>query len=78
MMADDIRSGNHKLHARGVAAILRIENSPLDLFGAVYFIRSGHPLVANEARRVSDVRFSFIDKHSLTSAELWDILGGTT
>lgn len=45
--AGDAHPGNHKTHARGVAAILRIENSPLDLFGAVRFIRSSHPLVSN-------------------------------
>ncbi|KAE9382116.1 hypothetical protein N431DRAFT_321891 [Stipitochalara longipes BDJ] len=51
IMADDIRPGNHKFHARGIAAILQIENSPLDLFGAVYFIRSGHPILAKETTR---------------------------
>jgi hypothetical protein len=47
IIAGDSYSGNHNAHARGVAAILQIENSPPDLFGAVHFIRSGHPVVSN-------------------------------
>ncbi|KAI9733836.1 MAG: hypothetical protein M1818_007103 [Claussenomyces sp. TS43310] len=47
IMASDAHPSSHNAHARGVAAILQIENSPLDLFGAVQFIRSGHSLVLN-------------------------------
>jgi hypothetical protein len=47
IMADEDHLGYHSAHARGVAAMLQIENSPLDLFGAVQFIRSGHPVVLN-------------------------------
>ncbi len=45
--AGETHPGNHKAHARGVAAILQIDTSPLDLFRAVRFIQSGHPLVSN-------------------------------
>ncbi|KFY75157.1 hypothetical protein V499_04856 [Pseudogymnoascus sp. VKM F-103] len=43
IVAGESHAGNHNTHARGVAAILKIENSPLDLFGAVHFISSNHP-----------------------------------
>ncbi len=49
IIAGDAHPGNQHAHAKGVAAILRIENSPLDLFGAV---RSGHPSFLNGAARV--------------------------
>lgn len=45
--AGEFHAGNHDTHARGVAAILKIENSPLDLFGAAHFIGSDHPSVKN-------------------------------
>ena len=47
IMAGEAHHGHQNAHARGVAAILQIENSPLDLFGAVRSIQSGHPLVSN-------------------------------
>ena len=50
--AAETHPGNHKAHARGVAAILQIDTSPLDLFGAVRFIQSGHPLVSNGVLQV--------------------------
>ncbi|KAK0516280.1 hypothetical protein JMJ35_000883 [Cladonia borealis] len=48
IMAGDSYPGNHNAHARGVAAILQIENSPLELFGA---IRSSHPIVRKNGIR---------------------------
>lgn len=45
--AGETHAGNHDTHARGVAAILKIENSPLDLFGAAHFIGSDNPSVKN-------------------------------
>lgn len=63
MIAGDADPGNHKAHARGVAAILQIENSPLDLFGAVHFIRSGHPLVSNGVVQVRTI-FIFSNSYS--------------
>jgi hypothetical protein len=54
IVANESHPGYHNAHARGVAAILQIENSPLDLFGAVQFVRSGHPLVLNGAVQVNE------------------------
>lgn len=44
--AADTCTDNLNAHARGVAAILQIDIS-LDLFGAIRFIQSGHPLVSS-------------------------------
>ena len=44
--ASDAYADNLNAHARGVAAILQVD-IPLDLFGAVRLIQSGHPLVSN-------------------------------
>ncbi|KFY07949.1 hypothetical protein V492_06673 [Pseudogymnoascus sp. VKM F-4246] len=49
IIAGEFHAGNHNTHARGVAAILKIENSPLDLFGAAHFIGPNHFLVRNRA-----------------------------
>ena len=53
IVAGEAHAGNQIAHARGVAAILKIESSPLDLFGAVRFIQSVHPLVSNTLSQVS-------------------------
>ncbi|KAL8784614.1 MAG: hypothetical protein Q9213_003869 [Squamulea squamosa] len=47
VVATEAQPDNWKAHARGVAAILQIEHSPLDLFGAVRFTRSSHPWISN-------------------------------
>lgn len=47
--------GNHEAHAKGLAAILQIENSPLDLFGAVHLIRSNHPLLSGGVIQVRTI-----------------------
>ncbi|PMD32695.1 hypothetical protein L207DRAFT_440254 [Hyaloscypha variabilis F] len=73
VMADENRPGNHQFHARGVAAILQIENSPLDLFGAVHFIRSGHPVISNEATRNCGI-FSAAPHHEKGGQSLDDLL----
>ena len=44
--ASDNYAGNLDAHATGVAAILKVD-IPLDLFGAVRLIQSGHPSVSN-------------------------------
>ena len=44
--ASDTYAGNLNAYARGVAAILHIDIS-LELFGAIRFIQSFHPLVSN-------------------------------
>ena len=54
IVADEAHTCNQNAHARGVAAILKIESPPLDLFGAVRLIQSIHPLVSNGS---SQVRF---------------------
>jgi hypothetical protein len=69
IIAGDNYAGNHNAHARGVAAILRIENSPLDLFGAVHCIRSCHQVVSNGPVQVRTVLFLSLNlKQSLTRA----------
>ncbi|KAL9612465.1 MAG: hypothetical protein Q9167_002937 [Letrouitia subvulpina] len=47
IVADEAYPGNHQAHARGVAAILAIRNSPFDLFGAVQANRLGY-LIASD------------------------------
>ena len=44
IVAEETNPGHHTAHAGGVAAILQIENNPLELVAAVL---SGHPLVLN-------------------------------
>ncbi|KAJ5538369.1 hypothetical protein N7494_007848 [Penicillium frequentans] len=44
VVAEEANPGHHTAHAGGVAAILQIENNPLELVQAVL---SGHPLVLN-------------------------------
>ena len=63
IIAGEAHPGNHNAHARGVAAILQIQSSPLDLFGAVQFIQSGHPLVLNG---VVQVRIFLSFSHTYT------------
>lgn len=53
IVAGESHAGYHNAHARGVAAILKIENSPLDLFGAVHFMGSSHPAVKKGVLRVT-------------------------
>ena len=53
IVAGEAHAGNQIAHARGVAAILKIESRPLDLFGAVRSIQSVHPLVSNDIMQVS-------------------------
>ena len=55
IVARETQHSNHNAHARGVAAILQIENSPLDLFGAVQFIQSDHPVVLNRVIQVRTI-----------------------
>ena len=52
IVAGEAHVSNQSAHARGVAAILKIENPPLDLFGAVRSIQSIHPLVSNSLFQV--------------------------
>ncbi|OBT74023.1 hypothetical protein VF21_05986 [Pseudogymnoascus sp. 05NY08] len=52
IVAGESYAGNHNTHARGVAAILKIEKSPLDFFGAVQFMGSSHPAVKKGVLRV--------------------------
>ena len=42
IVAEESNPGHHTTHAKGVAAILQIENSPLEIVQAVL---SGHPLI---------------------------------
>jgi plasmid stability protein len=42
IVSEETNPGHHTAHAEGVAAILQIENNPLELVAAVL---SGHPLV---------------------------------
>ncbi|KFY44171.1 hypothetical protein V495_03599 [Pseudogymnoascus sp. VKM F-4514 (FW-929)] len=42
IVAGESHAGNHNTHARGVAAILKTEHSPLDLFGAAHFAGSNN------------------------------------
>lgn len=70
--AGDTRPGNFHTHARGVAAILQIENSPVDLFGAVHFLRSNHSVIFKGVP-VSFVRYSALWMCVLNVPELWDI-----
>jgi hypothetical protein len=44
IISEKTNPGHHTAHAGGVAAILQIENNPLELVAAVL---SGHPLVLN-------------------------------
>ena len=68
-MAGEAHPGNHNAHARGVAAILQIEKSPLDLFGAVHFIRSSHPLVLNGAVQVNAI-YSSSNGHTKVGSQV--------
>lgn len=52
IVAGESHAGNHNTHALGVAAILKIENSPLDIFGSAHFIGSSHPSVQDGVPRV--------------------------
>ena len=49
IVAAETRLGNHSAHAGGVAAILRIEKAPLDLFWAVRYMRSRQPINPNSS-----------------------------
>jgi len=54
-----------------VAALLQIEHSSLDLFGAVHFIRSGHPLVLSGIVQNCGI---FSAPHSSSSSQSLDNL----
>lgn len=53
IVAGESHAGHHNTHARGVAAILKIDNLPLDLFGAAHFIGSSYPSVKNGIFKVT-------------------------
>lgn len=59
IVATETRPDNHSAHARGVAAILRIESAPLDLFWAVRSIRSREPISSNSLDRVRTPYFLY-------------------
>ena len=59
IVATETQLGNHSAHARGVAAILRIEKAPLDLFWAVRYIRSDQSINSNSLTPVTTL-FSFL------------------
>ena len=60
IVAAETRPGNHSAHARGVATILGLEKTPLDLFWAVRHIRSRQPIRSNSLTRVRTPYFSLL------------------
>lgn len=50
--ASEIHKSNHNAHARGVAAILQIGNSPLDLLAGVQGIQFNRPSILNRVLKV--------------------------
>lgn len=53
IVAGESHAGYHNTHARGVAAILKIENLPLDLFGAAHFFGSSYASVKKGVLKVA-------------------------
>ncbi|RFU24907.1 hypothetical protein B7463_g11437, partial [Scytalidium lignicola] len=74
IIAKETEPGYHITHAKGVAAILKIENSPLDIFRVMQTIRSGH--VFSLDRIIQDsFMFSISQRNSNPSLYgLWTIL----
>ena len=52
IVAGENQPGNHMTHAKGVEAILQVQNSPLNLCGAVYSSRSSDPTIYHGAIQV--------------------------
>lgn len=51
-VASENQPGNHTTHAKGVAAILQVQHSPLGLCGAVRSSRSSDPTIYDGAIQV--------------------------
>lgn len=49
IVADEAHQGYHRVHAGGIAALLRTESSPLGLLKVIQF---GHPLLTSGMSRV--------------------------
>lgn len=56
VVASDTDHGYHDTHAKGLAALMKIEHSPLNLLGT---LRSGHISEPNKTLQVSKVTGSF-------------------
>ncbi|PYH93854.1 putative C6 transcription factor [Aspergillus ellipticus CBS 707.79] len=67
IVADNIRPGYHDVHAGGMAAVLRMENSPL---GLIRSVQSSHPLLTSDTAR----GFLFVPHAVSRDQELDDIL----
>ena len=52
IVASENQPGNHTTHAKGAAAILQVQHSPLDLCGAVRSSRSSEPTIYDGAIHV--------------------------
>lgn len=74
-VADETRPSSHNAHARGVAAILRIEKLPLDLFGAVRSTRSDCPVISSGVVQVGSLMsiLDYLKVSILSLLEMWQV-----
>ncbi|KAH8801802.1 putative C6 transcription factor [Xylogone sp. PMI_703] len=72
--AREAHPGHHVAHAKGVAAILHIDNSLLNIFGAMHTIRCGYQAIVNRTAANPTTISTPNCTSSLSLDELWTTL----